>query len=210
MAFTYQKMTFFTAKKTVEIHSLTFKKHLMAHIICGADIYVENLRRALEQPLDVSRVKFRWGGRLEASDALPVRRLVQSLHDVIPHLSQSAAATDNLRSDRMLAAVALNAITTSPHLVPNKRPSLHHHLEDALLVHLLAAEMVDPSKEIYHMNLVARDDVSNMFAKLDESIAELMYGFIFDIRKKFQEDEGLSSVPTHSAKVDLSRVVYHP
>jgi len=37
----------------------------MAYVICDADHYVEHLRLALEQPLDMSRVRFRWGGRLE-------------------------------------------------------------------------------------------------------------------------------------------------
>ena len=182
----------------------------MAHIICGADLYVENLRLALAQPLNMSYAIFRYGSGLEESDVLPIRRLVQSLHDLIPHLTLAAAARDNLPDDRMLAAVALNSVTTPSHLVAKKRPSLHHHIEDALLVHLLAAEMVDPSKEIYHMNLVAQSDVSSIMAKVDEPLAGLINGFMFGVRKKLHGDESLSCAAMRSAGVDLSRVVYHP
>ncbi|MDP2226570.1 MAG: hypothetical protein Q8J78_03725, partial [Moraxellaceae bacterium] len=164
----------------------------MAHVICDADHYVEHLRLALEQPLDMSRVRFRWGGRLETSDAQPIRRLVQSLHDVIPHLSRAAAATDNLPGDRMLARVALDSITTLSHFVPKKRPGLQHHLNDAMHVHLLVAQMVDPSKEIYHLNLLAQCDVLDLLAKMDESYAEATYRFVSGVRKTLY---GLSSVP---------------
>lgn len=155
----------------------------MAHVIYGVDHYREHLRLALEQPLDISRVRLRWGGRLETSDAPPIRRLVQSLHDVIPHLSRTAAATDNLPVDRMLARVALDSITTQSHFVPKKRPGLQHHLNDAMHVHLLLAEMVDPSKEIYHVNLLAQCDVMDLLAKMDESYAEATYRFVSGVRK---------------------------
>jgi len=182
----------------------------MAHIICGADHYVEHLRLALEQPLVMSHAINRWGRRLEPSDEQPIRRLVQSLHDLIPHLGRAAAATDNLPNDRMLAALALQSITTPSHLVPKERPGLHHHLHDAMLVHLLTAEMVDPSKEIYRLNLLAQCDALDLMAKLDESYAEVTHRFISEVRKTLHVDECLTSITTHSEKVDLSRVVYHP
>lgn len=167
----------------------------MEHIVCDLDHYVEHLRQALEHPVDMSRVRFRWGGRLETLDAQPIRRLVQNLYDVIPYLNQAAAATDNLPGDRMLAGVALDSITTLSHFVPKKRPGLQHHLDDAMHVHLLVAEMVDPCKEIYHLNMLSQCDIADLLAKMDESYAKATDRFVSGIRKTLFGVADLLSAP---------------
>jgi uncharacterized membrane protein YkvA (DUF1232 family) len=136
-------------------------------LLRSGELYIDKVRATLHQDLDSKVTQHLFPSLIDA-DLIIIKRLIASLIDIVPKLGDVIIDKDNLPDNRSIAAMAFTYLIMPFDILPAEQYGLLGYLDDALVAHTLAAQLIEPDESITILITASQGNVADLMTKLPE------------------------------------------